>query len=122
MPSILIVDDDEDLGEIVVEVLGSSGYAAKLARSGAEALGCLADELPSLVLLDWSLPDAHPEELAARFRNAGVPVVLTSGRERTRELGREIGAADVLDKPYDVEQLVAVVARLLEARDLNPPV
>jgi DNA-binding response OmpR family regulator len=110
---VLLVEDDVDLGSILEETVRAAGYRAILAQSGAAALAQLGHERPDLVLLDWSMPDADPEELSEHFRAEGVPVVLASGSEHTRELANRIGASDVLEKPYDVDQLFRLIERYL---------
>jgi DNA-binding response OmpR family regulator len=118
---ILVIDDDEDLTEVLLEVLKAEGRHARVCSTGAQALAVLAVERPSVVLLDWSLPDTDPEELAEAFRAAGVPVILASGSDRTGELGARIGAQAVLDKPYDVAELLRVVERLTVTRSAGRP-
>ena len=110
---ILIVEDDEDLATVLGEVLGSRGYRVELAMTGEAALVALADEPPALVILDWGIPDADPEELGQVFKSLGIPVVLASGSECTGELAGRVGARAVLDKPYHIDDVFSVVERLL---------
>jgi DNA-binding response OmpR family regulator len=116
---VLLVEDDADLGSILEEVVSSRGYRTCLCVNGKQALASLARERPSLVILDWGLPDADPEELAASFTAVGVPVVLASGGEHTAELSQRIGACAKLDKPYAIDDVFALLERLLGPAPLS---
>lgn len=108
---ILLVDDDEDLGLVLEEVMSGEGWRVSRATSMRDALLAIDDEEPSLVLLDWHIPDGDPEELARLLGDRGVPVVLTSGGDRTKENAERIGAVAVLDKPFDLDELLRVLER-----------
>ncbi len=110
MPTVLVIDDDADLGQVLEEVLGAEGYRVVLAPVFDEAIRAVDDESPDVALLDWNLPDGDPEEVAQLLRDRGVPFVLTSGGDRTNERGRRIGAAAVLDKPFALDDLLRVLA------------
>ncbi|HZS36812.1 MAG TPA: response regulator [Polyangia bacterium] len=114
---VLVIDDDEDLGIVIEEVLGTEGYRVRRATSMRDGLLAVDDEEPSLVLLDWCLPDGDPDELARLLRDRGVPVVLTSGDDRAQERGVEIGAVAVLGKPFDLDELLEVLQRHVRAGD-----
>ena len=116
---ILIVEDDGDLATVLGEVLGSRGYRVQLAPTGEAALIALAVEPPALVILDWGIPDADPEELGQVFKGRGIPVVLASGSECTDELAMRVEARAVLDKPYHIDDVFAVVERLLGTQALR---
>jgi DNA-binding response OmpR family regulator len=110
---VLLVEDDDDLGHVLTKVIGGRGYRVQLCQSGRQALASLAEERPSLVILDWLLPDLPADEVAAKFVAAGVPVVLASGSEGTRETARRIGARATLEKPYAMNDVFQVLERLL---------
>jgi DNA-binding response OmpR family regulator len=110
---VLLVEDDADLGAVLEEVVSSRGYRAHLCRTGSEAVRMLEQELPALVILDWGLPDADPEELSELFHARGVTVVLASGAGRTRELADRIGAAATLEKPYAIDDVFRVLERFV---------
>lgn len=113
---VLVVDDDRDLGSVVVELLESHGLRARLALSGEEALAALSAEPPTLVMLDWFLPDGPPVEVAARCRAVGIPIVLSSAASDTATYAGEIGAAATLVKPFDVDAFYRLIDRVLGAR------
>jgi CheY-like chemotaxis protein len=113
---VLIIEDDEDLSSVLEEVLRGEGYRTLVTATGHEALEAITSpgvERPAVALLDWSLPDLDPEELAEELNARGVPVVLASGQERTAELGRRIHAQGTLTKPYDARTLFRILERLL---------
>lgn len=110
MQTILIVDDDVNIGNLEQEVLERAGYAVRRAYSGTEALLWLKEHRPDLILLDLMLPGLSGEEVLPRLQ--GIPVVVVSARAAVQDkvdllLG---GAADYLTKPFDTKELLARVA------------
>lgn len=110
MQTILIVDDDVNIGNLEQEVLERAGYAVQRAYSGTEALLWLKANRPDLILLDLMLPGLSGEEVLPQLQ--GIPVVVVSARATVQDkvdllLG---GAADYLTKPFDTKELLARVA------------
>lgn len=110
MKTILIVDDDVQIGSLLEELLTREGYAVLRAYSGTEALLLLESRRPDLVLLDLMLPGLSGEEVLPRLR--GLPVIVCSARADVQDkvdllLG---GAADYITKPFDTKELLARVA------------
>ena len=116
MTTVLVVDDEPTIRELVVEVLRLEGYAAVGAADGRAALAAMEEAAPDLVLMDVMMPglDGRAAYLAMRARPAGVaiPVVLMSAAADPARL--PAGVAAFLPKPFDLEQLLGLVARLLE--------
>ena len=116
MQSILIIDDDQTIGNLEQEVLEREGYAVLRAYSGTEAQMLLKNVRPNLILLDLMLPGLSGEELLPQLR--GIPVIVVSAKAAVQDkvsllLG---GAADYLTKPFDTKELLARIAvRLREA-------
>ena len=116
MEQILIIDDDETIGNLEQEVLEREGYAVLRAYSGTEALLLLKSSHPDLILLDLMLPGLSGEEVLPHIKN--IPVIVVSAKVAVQDkvdllLG---GAADYLTKPFDAKELLARVAvRLREA-------
>lgn len=114
--TILIVDDDIHIGNLLEETLHRAGYAVRRTYSGTEAALLLERERPDLILLDLMLPGLSGEELLARIR--GVPVIVVSARA---DLDSKVslllgGAADYVTKPFQTKELLArIAARLREA-------
>jgi CheY-like chemotaxis protein len=114
--SVLIVDDDEDIREVLGEVLEFAGYHAVMAFNGEDALAQMSSHpLPCVVLLDMMMPVVDGWEFRRRQladpKLAHVPVVVLSGAGRTAEIANEIGAAASLSKPIARDQLLQVVGR-----------
>lgn len=116
---ILLVDDDQGIRQIVHDLLDDEGYTIITARNGAEALTQAPESPPALILLDSTLPSEHPGDVATMLRGrAGwdkTPVVLFTATERKNAVAvaRELGAAEIIAKPFDLEEMLAVVERYL---------
>lgn len=107
MKTILIVDDDESIGNMLEEVLTNEGYAVLRAYSGTEALLVLDSRRPDLILLDLMLPGRSGEDVLPKIKN--IPVIVVSAKFDTDNkvsllLG---GAADYITKPFDTKELLA---------------
>ena len=111
---VLIVDDDPDLVETIEMLLEAQGFRCRHAANGKEALAEVAIAIPSLVLLDMLMPIMNgwdtARELRARY-GRGIPIVIVTAAEHAEARGDEIGADGVLAKPFDIQQLLRIVAR-----------
>lgn len=118
-PTVLCVDDDRNLCQILGKALAGEGYGVHTAHDGEEALASLREEPPDLVLLDLLIPKrdgfAVLEALRAMDGDiAKIPVVLLSGCLRSPEYvdrARGLGASALLTKPVPLEELLQTVAR-----------
>lgn len=120
--SILVVEDDRALAQMLAMHFEDAGFQVSLAHRCVDALGLGRDEHFDLVLLDQQLPDGRGIDLIAPLleRDAALPVVMMTG-QHDLELAIEAikqGAADFIHKPIDVEALEVAVARLLRNRAL----
>lgn len=116
MKRILIIDDDEHIGNLEQELLEREGYAVLRAYSGTEALLLLKRTRPDLVLLDLMLLGLSGEALLPELD--GIPVIVVSAKAGVEDKTALLlgGAADYLAKPFDARELLARVAvRLREA-------
>ena len=115
MTTVLVVDDERTIRELVVEVLRDEGYAAVGAADGRDALAALERDAPDLVLMDVMMPelDGASAYLAMRNGPAGlaVPVILMSAAFDPDRLPE--GVAGFLPKPFDLDRLLGLVARVL---------
>ncbi len=118
---VLIVDDDRDLGEVLVEVLQSEGFGAQLVTTAEQALAAIAARAPGVVLLDWNLGGDAPETIAESLRARAVPIILSSGDEHADEAAERIGASAVLHKPFSLESLLGLVSQILPKGAAHPP-
>ncbi|MCM1154176.1 MAG: response regulator transcription factor [Roseburia sp.] len=117
MKTILVVDDDVYIGDMVEEMLHKEGYGVLRAYSGSETLLLLQKEKPDLVLLDLMLPGLGGEEVLPRLK--GIPVIIISAKidvENKVELLLG-GAADYVTKPFDLQELSARIAVQLRKAD-----
>jgi CheY-like chemotaxis protein len=114
---VLVVEDDHDLRDLTVELLGSHGFTAAESADGVRALRTMeALGAPALVLLDLRMPNMNGEELLRRMRAksdlARVPIIILSGDRNAEKVARRLGAQAGLSKPYSLERLMALVAHL----------
>ncbi len=119
--TLLIVDDDPAMLQLVQLIAAESGYGVATAASGALGLRLAIEEEPDLILLDLVLPDMSGVEVCRRLRGAGVKstVMMVSCLHDPEDVvvGLEVGADDYLRKPFEVRELVARInARLRRAR------
>ncbi len=118
--TVLVVDDDPKMRELLQIVLESAGFRTRVAGDGEAALQLARQQPPDLVIADVVLPKRNGLELAKCLREdsgtEGIPIVLVSGIHRGSFLGKEaaqVGAAEFLPKPIDLEEFVATVSRIL---------
>lgn len=117
-PSLLVVEDDEDLGTSLVEYLGAEGYDARLVQDGDSALEEVT-RLPGydLIVLDAKLPERSGFEVLRAARDDGVatPVLMLTALEEHdhRMRGFQVGADDYLTKPFETTELLARIDALL---------
>jgi len=116
---VLLVEDEDSIGQVVADVLTLEGYEVRRARNGREALDVLRDWLPTVILLDLMMPvmdgwafRAHQREIDGAA--ADVPIVVLSGAREARARARELGAVEALTKPFDLSQVIAAVGRWTE--------
>ena len=122
--TILIVDDDANYRALVSSILGRVGYATREAASGKEALSSVRSERPSCVLLDVLLPGVTGYAVCRELRDEygeALPIIFVTG-ERTdpgdRVAGLLLGADDYVLKPFDPDELLARLRRLLVRSEL----
>ncbi len=112
--TVLVVDDNEDLRTMVAFVLEVAGYGVRLAADGLEALEELGAGPPDLILLDMRMPRMDGWEFGRRVRAMNghqIPVVVMTAAEHAEKRAKEIDADDFVAKPFDVDNLLHVVAR-----------
>jgi DNA-binding response OmpR family regulator len=115
-PTVLVVDDDRTVAEVVARYLEQDGFAVEALHDGRAALDRALADPPDLVVLDLMLPGIDGLELCRRLRAlAPVPVVMLTakGAETDRIVGLELGADDYVAKPFSPRELVARVRAVL---------
>jgi DNA-binding response OmpR family regulator len=114
--TVLVVDDEEKILDIVKSYLEKDGYRVLTAQTGKEGLALALGQSVSLILLDLMLPDFSGEELCRRVRAASeVPIIMMTARVDEESIihGLNIGADDYVTKPFSPRQLMARVAAAL---------
>ena len=123
--SILIVDDEKDIRELIGDILKDEGYAIRLAGNSDECMDQINTELPSLMILDIWLKDSRMDGIdilkTVKRDNPDVPVVIISGHGNIEIAVAAIkqGAYDFIEKPFNIDQLMVVVARAMETARLR---
>ncbi|GAB4415745.1 MAG: response regulator transcription factor [Bacteriovoracaceae bacterium] len=115
-PSILLVEDESNLGETLVEYLASSGYKSFWAQSVSEALEIFQRETPKIVIMDIGLPDGSGLDLAQELRSKNKTHILlflsALNDPETRLTGLELGAEDYVTKPFALKELILRLDRI----------
>ena len=115
---ILVVDDDSSLRQSVARVLEDEGYTVDHATDGLSALALVAERRPDLVLLDVLMPKMNGRRVLETLRRdpatAEIPILImsaVSGIETNRSMS--LGASDIVEKPFDLDELLNKVALAL---------
>lgn len=124
MPRVLLVEDEEGAAEVLAAILELEGFDVALAANGKRAIELLEEVQPVLIITDYMMPNMNGVEMAKAIRSmpeyAAVPILMTSGvpEAAVREDASMLSA--FLRKPFQIEALLDVVARLLEDRSTRP--
>jgi two-component system, NtrC family, nitrogen regulation response regulator NtrX len=125
MSSILIVDDEKDIRELIGDILKDEGYAVRLAANSDSCMAEINAEPPALMILDIWLKDSRMDGIdilkTVKRDNPDVPVVIISGHGNIEIAVAAIkqGAYDFIEKPFNIDQLMVVVARAMETSRLR---
>src|SRR4051794_28104894 len=117
--TILVVEDDPDLQEILTLNLQNAGYKVLRAANIRQAEALVNTTLPQLILLDWMLPDtpglSFARKLRSESRTVAVPIILLTGRdgESDKITGLEAGADDYIIKPFSPRELLARIKAVM---------
>ncbi|MBV8029988.1 MAG: phosphate regulon transcriptional regulator PhoB [Betaproteobacteria bacterium] len=120
--TILVVEDEPQVQELVAVNLEHAGHRVRRAASAEEAEAAIRDELPDVVILDWMLPGESGVALARRLRaqerTQGLPILMLTARamEHDKISGLEAGADDYLTKPFSPKELAARIKAVLRRR------
>jgi CheY-like chemotaxis protein len=115
-PSVLVVEDDEDMRIILKQLLEHHGWSTHTASDGLEGLNLLQQHRPSLILLDLAMPRMNGMEFRAAQRQlpdkrlASVPCVVVSAVHDAPSFKSTLNAVDVLVKPFEADRLLNAVA------------
>jgi two-component system phosphate regulon response regulator PhoB len=117
--SVLIVEDEPDISEVIRYNLSRAGYRVRNTLDGEEGLIMIKEEKPDVLILDWMLPSVSGLEICRALRrqkdtrDIGIIMLTARGEELDRVQGLESGADDYISKPFSPAELVARVASVL---------
>ena len=120
--TILIVDDEEPIVNLLVYNLQKEGYNTIEANDGEAGIEIAFNKKPDLILLDIMLPKIDGLTVCKRIRNSlNIPIIMISAKDEEIDkiLGLELGADDYITKPFSVRELVARVKANLRKAELN---
>ncbi|MCW2276890.1 response regulator transcription factor [Heliophilum fasciatum] len=127
--TILVVDDEQKILDMVTRFLTSEGYNVKQALDGPAALETIHHSPPDLVLLDWMLPGKSGIDVCKEIRaHSLIPIIMLTARvdESEKVLGLEMGADDYITKPFGLRELAArirsVMRRYEKHSEITAPV
>jgi CheY-like chemotaxis protein len=110
------VDDDASIRELLSTALEDDGYEVMPAMNGQEALNVCARWRPDVIVLDLMMPIMDGWTFAKRLHERDdIPIVVLSAANDLERHGKTVGAAEVVGKPFDLDQLLPKVARAAEA-------
>jgi two-component system phosphate regulon response regulator PhoB len=119
MKTILIIEDESDLAELVAFNLGQEGYTPLVALDGTTGLEYALNKLPDLILLDLMLPGLSGLEVCKMLKNTDktskIPIIMLTakGEEIDRVVGFEVGADDYMVKPFSTRELILRIKAVL---------
>jgi CheY-like chemotaxis protein len=116
--SILVVEDEPNTRYVVTSLLEAEGYRVGSAADGAQAVETANRLHPSLVILDWMLPDRNGEQIAASLRvdHPDIRFVVVTADGRAEEKAERVNAHGHLHKPFQLDDLLALVTAALNGR------
>jgi two-component system nitrogen regulation response regulator NtrX len=123
--SILIVDDEKDIRELIGDILKDEGYTTRLAGNSDDCMAEINADPPALMILDIWLKDSRMDGIdilkTVRRDNPDIPVVIISGHGNIEIAVAAIkqGAYDFIEKPFNIDQLMVVVSRAMETSRLR---
>lgn len=125
--TLLLVDDEDKVLEFMEPFLRQEGFQIITAKTGKEALLKAREKAPSLVVLDWMLPEMSGIDVCRELRTMsrmGIIMVTARTEEMDKIIGLEVGADDYITKPFSLRELAArirSVLRRLDGQDTAPP-
>jgi DNA-binding response OmpR family regulator len=114
--SVLVIEDDPDMCQVIRTILEEEGYEVQTASSGWQALEQKEGPKPALVILDMTLPDLDGEQVSEGLRTLhgeGIPMLVVTGHTWAAERAVRAGAVDYVRKPFELEELVEAVRRAI---------
>ncbi len=125
MTDILVVDDEKDIRDLIADILKDEGHGTRMAWNSESALGEINGKAPDLIILDIWLKESRMDGIeilkTVRRDNPDIPVVIISGHGNIEIAVAAVkqGAYDFIEKPFNIDQLLVVISRALEASRLR---
>jgi len=125
MGDILIVDDERDIRELIADILKDEGFTTRLAANSDECMAQVASDTPALMILDIWLKDSNMDGIdilkTVKRDMPEIPIVIISGHGNIEIAVAAIkqGAYDFIEKPFNIDQLMVVIRRAMEASRLR---
>lgn len=119
MADIIIVEDNEEIGGLLSDFLTAEGYDTYLALTGEEALAVYEEDGAKLIVLDIMLPGMDGFAVCNKIReNSNTPIIIVSAKDSKEDKlnGLMLGADDYIEKPYDIDILLAKIAGIFKRR------
>lgn len=127
MPTVMVVEDEQALALLLKYNLEKEGYGVVIESRGSKVLGAVEKNCPSVILLDWMLPELSGVEICKLIRSKpdikNIPIIMLTakGQEEDKIKGLSAGADDYVTKPFSVPELMArVKANLRRAPEIIP--
>ena len=117
--TILVVEDDKSLLPMITYNIEKNGFMVKSATNGEDALLLIKEEIPSLAIFDWMIPEPNGLELCKILRRkqetSNLPIIMLTAREEEEDRirGLEYGADDYISKPFSPAELIARIKALI---------
>ena len=122
---LLVVDDEEDIRDLLYSFLKATGYQVITASSGEQAIELAKSEKPNAILLDVKMPGVNGIETCRRLRaeqqTRFIPVIMATGFGTTNTEATEVGADDIIYKPFNLSDLAVRVKSILRLEYLSDP-
>ena len=125
MKKILLVDDEQDIVETLKFVLESEGYTCYCAYNGEDGLKLAKEIIPDLMVLDIMMPKINGFKISrllkydAKYKNIPIIMLTARSQESDKQIGEETGADVYITKPFDLDEVLATVSRLLKEKEEN---
>lgn len=122
MTDILIVEDSAEIGELLCDFLKAEGYSVRLEENGEDGITYFKDQGAKLVVLDIMLPEMDGFAVCQKIRtlsNAPIIIVSAKGEKEDKLTGLILGADDYMEKPYDIDILLAKINGIFKRRYQN---
>jgi DNA-binding response OmpR family regulator len=119
MGKILIIEDDFDIGTMIKIMLEYHGYSVVLLQKAEKAEEVIRAEQVDLVIMDMLLSGVNGLDVCARIKQekslSHIPIIITSAHPNAKELSQKVGAADFIAKPFEMQEVLSKVDRLVQS-------